>query len=137
MFTVPHPDLDALFDVLKELNPVSAKWRNIGIALRLKPNILDGISACNNGDPTACLNFVITEWLKRNYNVKKFGKPTWQWLVEVVGDPAGGANMAQASDIAGRHKAGGMPIIVVAWQLYKSKASLSGQTLAVKQNEME
>jgi len=92
MFTVPHPDLDALFDVLKELNPVSAKWRNIGIALRLKPNILDGISICNNGDPTAYLNSVITEWLKRNYNVEKFGKPTWQWLVEVVGDPAGGAN---------------------------------------------
>ena len=110
MFTVPHPDLDALFDVLKELNPVSAKWRNIGIALRLKPNILDGISAYNNGDPTACLNSVITEWLKRNYNVKKFGEPTWQWLVKAVGDPAGGANMAQASDIAGRHKAGGMPI---------------------------
>ena len=32
-----------LFDVQKELIQVSAKWMSIGIALRLKPNILDGI----------------------------------------------------------------------------------------------
>ena len=51
---------------------------------------------------------MVTEWLKKNYNVKRFGEPTWQKLVEAVGHPAGGANMATARDIARRHKAGGV-----------------------------
>ena len=91
----------------RELTPASTKWRSIGIALRLKPNILDGINTHNN-DPTTCLTLMITEWLKMNYNVKKFGEPTWQWLVEAVRDPAGGANMSLARDIARRHKARGI-----------------------------
>ena len=90
----------------RELTPVSANWRSIGIALRLNHNTLDGIQAKNSSDPTVCLTSAATEWLKRNYNVKKFGEPTWQWLVKAVGDPAGGANMALARDIAKRHKAG-------------------------------
>ena len=96
--------LDALFDVKKALNTVSAKWMSIGIALRLDPNILDGIQTKNSGDPSACLSSVVTEWLKKNYNVQRFGELTWQWLVDVVGDPAGGGHMALARDIARRHK---------------------------------
>ena len=69
---------------------------------------MDGIKAENSGDPPACLSSTVTEWLNRNYNVKRFGEPTWQVLVKAVGDPAGGANMALARDMATRHKAGGM-----------------------------
>lgn len=98
---------DDLFDVKSELNPTSANLKSIGIALRLNPNTLDCIQAGNNSDLTACLTSVVTEWLRRNYNVKKFGEPTWQQLVEVVGHPAGGANKALARDIARRHKARG------------------------------
>ena len=109
-FVLPtaHTDIDDLFDVQKELIPVSAKWRSIGIALRLKPNTLDGIETRYSGDPPACLTSTLTEWLNRNYNVKRFGDPSWQALVKAVGDPAGGANMALARDMARRHKAGGM-----------------------------
>ena len=93
----------------KELNQVSANWYDIGIALRLNPNILNGIQTKNSSEPQACLSSMVTEWLKRNYNVKRFGEPTWQWLVDVVSDPAGGAHMALAREIAGRHKPRGMP----------------------------
>ena len=103
---LPDPS-DDLFDVKSELTPVSANWKDIGIALRLGPDTLDRIQAGNSSDPIACLTSMVTEWLKRNYNVKRFGKPTWQRVVEVVGHPAGGANMALASEIARRHKAGG------------------------------
>ena len=92
----------------RELNPLAARWKSIGIALRLKPNELDTIQAGNNSDPTACLIQTVTKWLNRNYNVEKFGEPTWRWLVEAVSDPAGGANMALAREIARRHRAGGM-----------------------------
>ena len=94
--------------MISELTPVSANWKNIGIALRLNPNTLDSIQADNNNDSNACLTSVVTEWLKRNYKVEKFGEPSWQWLVKAVGDPGGGANMALARDIARRHKAAGM-----------------------------
>ena len=96
--------IDTLFDVKKALNTVSAKWYNIGIALRLNPNTLDGIQTSKGGDPSTCLSSMLTEWLKKNYNVEKFGEPTWQWLVDVVGDPAGGAHTALAKDIARQHK---------------------------------
>ena len=98
---------DDLFDVQSELIPVTAKWRNIGTALRLKSDVLESIQAGSGSDPPACLASMVTEWLKRNYNVKRFGEPTWQKLVEAVGHPAGGANMAAARDIARKHKAGG------------------------------
>ena len=99
---------DDLFDVQSELIPVTAKWRNIGTALRLKSDVLESIQAGSGSDPPACLASMVTEWLKRNYNVKRFGEPTWQKLVEAVGHPAGGANKAVARDIARRHKAGGV-----------------------------
>ena len=82
---------------------------SIGIALRLDSNILDSIQAKNSGDPSTCLSSMVKEWLKGNYNVKRFGEPTWQWLVDVVGDPEGGAHMALARKIARRHKLRGMP----------------------------
>ena len=101
---LPDPS-DNLFDVKSELTPVSANWKDIGIALRLSPDTLDRIQAGNSGDPVSCLTSMVTEWLKRNYNVKKFGEPTWQRLVEVVGHPAGGANMGLARRIATKHMA--------------------------------
>ena len=50
---------------------------------------------------------MVTDWLEKNYNVKKFGPPTWKSLVDAVGHPAGGANMALAEKIAKSHKAEG------------------------------
>ena len=108
MICNPFSDEDDLFDVKSELTPVSADWKSIGIALRLPIAILNRIHAENGGRPSDCLTSMATEWLKRNYKVEKFGEPTWQWLVEAVGEPAGGADMALARKIARRHKARGM-----------------------------
>ena len=105
MFT---SDLDDHFDVLSELLPLTAKWKGIGLALRLNADLLMGIEADCSGDPTACLTLVITKWLMGNYNVERFGRPTWRQLVEAVGHPAGGANEMLAMSIAKKHKAGGM-----------------------------
>lgn len=91
-----------------ELISVAAKWRSIGIALQLKPDVLQSIDTRYNGDPRACLSWMVMEWLMRNYNVEKFGEPTWQGLLEAVGHPAGGANMALTRRIAMKHKAEGL-----------------------------
>ena len=95
---------DDHFDVYSELISVATSWRSIGLALRLKQKTLDSIQAVNSSDPTACLAAMVREWLNRNYNVKRFGEPTWQQLVEAVGHPAGGAKVALARKIAMRHK---------------------------------
>jgi len=98
---------DDVFDVKMELIPVAARWRDVGIALRVTSDKLDNIETMWSNNLSRCLELMVTEWLKRNYNVGKFGEPTWQKLVEAVNSPAGGANTALARDIAGRHKAAG------------------------------
>ena len=93
------PDLsDDRHDVVSELMPVSANWRDIGIALGLHPSTLDGIA----GSPDACLKSMVTKWLRKRYNVKQFGEPTWQKLVNAVGDSAD--NKALAKKIAEKHR---------------------------------
>ena len=101
-------DLDDHFDVLSELLSLTTKWKGIGLALRLNADLLRDIEADCSGDLTACLTLVITKWLMGNYNVGRFGEPTWRQLVEAVGHPAGGANEMLAMSIAKNHKAGGM-----------------------------
>ena len=81
-------------------NNMPAEW--------LKPDVLESINARYSGDPRACLSFMVMEWLKRNYDTRQFGEPTWRKLVEAVAHPAGGADKAVARKIARRHKAGGM-----------------------------
>ena len=101
------PVFDDLRDLRRELIPASANWTNIGIALGLHANVLDSIKTANISNPDACLTSMVTEWLKKNHNVDNFGEPTWRMLVEAVGDPAGGANMELARNMAKRHKAEG------------------------------
>ena len=99
---------DDLPDVQDELTPAAAKWKSIGIALRLNPDTLESIQAEKSGDLAACLESMVTDWLEKNYNWGKFGPPSWQMLDKAVSHPAGGAYMALAEKIAKTHKAGGM-----------------------------
>ena len=112
-----------------ELNPVAANWWNIGIALRLKVDVLENIDTKFKGDPDMCLSHMVTEWLKKNYNWKKFGEPTWQRLVKAVNHPAGGANTALANKIASRHKAKGT---IKAAERSKSAGEASLRVVAMK-----
>ena len=105
MLTLESDDLP---DVQDELTPVVAKWRSIGIALRLNPDTLESIQAGKGGDLAACLELMLTDWLEKNYNVGRFGPPSWQMLAKAVGHPAGGAYVALAEKIAEKHKAEGI-----------------------------
>ena len=87
-----------------ELTPVSARWKKIGSALRLKANVLDMIETANQGNPDKCLSQAIVEWLRLNYNVERFGRPSWKWVVEVVAHPAGGNNTDLAMKIARKYQ---------------------------------
>ena len=46
------------------------------------------------------MNDVVDCWLKRNYNVAKWGNPCWDSLITAVADDNGGANKALANKLA-------------------------------------
>ena len=89
-----------LYDVFKLLTKLAAVWKAIGRALRLNAGELERIESAHPGKPTECLSDVILSWLRRNYDVKRFGLPTWRRIVEVVADPAAGNDTALANAIA-------------------------------------
>lgn len=62
-------------------------------------DLLDTIEKDNKGNAECCLCSVLKKWLKKNYNVKRFGEPTWSMLVEAVKAGNGGADAALAEKI--------------------------------------
>ena len=99
-------DINDLFDVYTELLNVAHNWRGVGRALRLHPDLLNRIGA-DHSDVTSCLEGVLTEWLKREYDTTRFGLPSWELLVAAVAHPAGGKNHALAEQIADKHNGKG------------------------------
>ena len=83
--------------------PVVSSWKAIGTGLGIHSGRLDAIQESNFGNPKKCLLEMLICWLRRNYNVERFGKPTWQAVVKVVARPAAGDNCALALTIAGNH----------------------------------
>ena len=74
--------------------------------LRLPPSLLESIKA-QTKDYAGALNQVITNWLQRNYDTKKYGLPTWKMLAEAVRAPNGGNKAILADKIARLHPATG------------------------------
>lgn len=106
---------DDLFDVKQALTPVVARWQAIGEGLRLKGGKLDEIRTNHPNDAASCMGVVASNWLKRNYSVRRFGEPTWRKLVEMIGSPMAGNNLNHARNVAEEHPlAGNMIIILIA-----------------------
>ena len=58
-------------------------------------------------DSATCLREVILKWLRKSgYDYGQYGPPTWRWVVEAVGSPAGGDNPELARRIAAQHPIG-------------------------------
>ena len=54
-------------------------------------------------DVNECLQEVLLEWLRRNFDTKQHGHPSWRRLCVAVADPKGGENKALAEEIANHH----------------------------------
>ena len=89
-------------DVKRELIPVASRWKAIGLALRLNPDTLDTIERNKDNEEERLTN-ALTVWLKKNYNVERFGEPSWQLVVAAVRDRVGGNNPALAKTIADKY----------------------------------
>jgi hypothetical protein len=82
---------------------ISAKYYNLGIELGLHPGQVDAIRKIHSQDVEQALNQVLLLWLRRQYDVDKYGPPTWQRLRKAVDSPSGGGNPALAEKIAEKH----------------------------------
>ena len=82
-------DESHLFDIEDELMDVADKWKRIGRALRLHPSRLNQIEPdeCNVADR---LSAMLENWVQKNYDVERSGKPMWKLLVRAVSHRAGG-----------------------------------------------
>ena len=77
---------------------VTHKWRRLGLALGLKPALLNTIEA-DNASVESRLDRILTKWLNRSYDTRRFGEPSWELLVAAVAHPAGGSDCALAKKI--------------------------------------
>ena len=100
---MPSIEEEDLFDIQKALNSVVAKWKSIGTGLGIKRGKLDEIEKAHPGDPSECLAEMLSTWLRKTYNVKRFGEPTWKNLTQIVADSMAGNNPALALTIAKNH----------------------------------
>ena len=96
-------DKDGLSEILDLLREETAQCYNIGACLKLEASLLDKIES-ETPDHSKGLRKVISNWLRKNYNVQRFGEPTWKKLVEAVAASNGGNNIALAQRIAADHK---------------------------------
>ena len=80
----------------------------LGRSLRLRNDDIGAIrkDCSNESGHEQALNDVLLLWLKREYNVERFGPPTWRMLVEAVNKRSGGNNQELAKQIALNHPAG-------------------------------
>ncbi len=99
-----YADDDDLSDLLAAMAPATSKWKLIGTTFHLKSDKLDQIGVAYPGSPEECLLEVLKEWLCKNYNIDRFGKPSWVKVVEVMASRFGGNNYAQAMSIATEHQ---------------------------------
>ena len=82
MFCPYRTAIDHLPDVEKELGAF-AKWDNLGLNLGLSADRLEVIKQ-DAGLTEGRLQAVLSDWLRRNYNVQRYGLPSWMALANAV-----------------------------------------------------
>ena len=86
-----------LVDVRCELGPF-ARWKVLGLNFGLSPENLEVIENDYRWTDDQ-LEAVLLQWLKRNYDLEKYGLPSWERLVDAVKP----IDHALASTIKDRH----------------------------------
>ena len=89
--------------VQEEIMDASAQYYDIGIKLGLKSDDLNVIKD-KDPDQRTAITMILSRWLKRQFNVQKYGEPTWKSLVAAVAHRNGGNNAVLAMKLADKHK---------------------------------
>ena len=95
---------DDFYDIYDATNTLKAKYHQFGIHLGLPPHELETIQKQFPYDFAQAFTQVLLLWLRKNYNVDKYGPPTWQALVKAVEHE----NQALANKIAAKYLSTGI-----------------------------
>ena len=94
--------IDDFYDVWERVKSLSPHWQSFSLSLRLSPDTIESIEANNRNETSeTCLRKALTQWLKKDYNYKRFGHPSYRKLCVSVSN--GGQNKALAEEIANEH----------------------------------
>ncbi len=86
LFSGPDDDLT---DVLEALDPVTDKWKIVGVILGVPVSKLNQIESDRARVDKECLIEMLTDWLNCNYNTEKHGEPSWRVLAKAVSSVSG------------------------------------------------
>ena len=99
LFNTEENDLPA---VHRAVSSVSDKFVTLATQLGLPPCTVCRVEKeCTTINE--CLRQILLEWLRRNYETKRHGLPSWRLLCAAVASEAGGCDKRLASEIADKH----------------------------------
>ena len=71
--------------VIKECNLLAANWENLGAFLGLSIGTIDSIKESPRiSSAVGYWNEVLKQWIKQNYNTRRYGLPSWRTLLESI-----------------------------------------------------
>ena len=108
-----HPDIRDISDVMNEVDSLAGQWEKFAQQLGVKPGNIGIFKANRMGDVMMALNDAVSDWLKRNHDVRKFGKPSWRTLANAVRTIDGHlAHSIAMRHRKGMHKVAGHPCLM-------------------------
>ena len=79
-----NPEKGDIKDVMNEVGDLAGQWEEFAQELGIKPGNIGKFKANRMGNVGMALNDAVADWLKKNYDVRKFGKPNWRTLANAV-----------------------------------------------------
>ena len=69
-----------------ECKSLSGNWEKVSGYLGLSFELIETIKRDNPRDSAGCWNEALKHWIKQNYDIKKFGRPSWRSLLKAVAE---------------------------------------------------
>ena len=71
-------------NVIIECSSLSAKWEHLSRHIGLPNRTIDAIKRECSNDAGDCWAKALNEWICQNYNIERYGKPSWRTLLHAV-----------------------------------------------------
>ena len=80
-FFIVEDDWNVVFD---ECSPLASKCQQLSAYLGLKLSIIDRIKSDFPSDSLGCWSEALKEWIKMNYDIQRYSKPSWKTLLKAI-----------------------------------------------------
>ena len=70
--------------VFEECSPLASRWQQLSAYLGLQLSIIDRIKSDFPKDCLGCWSEALKEWIKMNYDIQRYSKPSWKTLLRAI-----------------------------------------------------